>query len=264
MRLTEDERWHWLAVAEELALVALDRMRGPRPERVDTKADPADLVTEVDREIERLVLDRLASLPGHRVIGEEYGATPGDPDDLVWYVDPVDGTTNYAHDLGWSSFSLALADADGLAVGVVGNPYRGELFGAARGLGARRDGVPIRCSDAASLAGQVVLTELSGHRPWPGFAELLDELAARHATMRVMGSTALSLVSTAAGRSAATILGDFHTLDGAAAVLIAREAGAVVCDARGVDSPLPADGRLFVATPAVLGQVSSFWTFVDS
>jgi myo-inositol-1(or 4)-monophosphatase len=254
--LTESESWFWLSVAEELALEAIDRLRGAHPAIIAAKANPADLVTDVDQEIERRVRDRLAGIPGHRVVGEEFGEPAGQPGDLVWYVDPVDGTTNYVHDLGWSSFSLALADDAGLVVGAIGDPYRGEVIGAARGLGARRNGVPIRCSSTETLAGEVVLTELMTHQPWPGLAVMLDGLAERHATMRIMGSSAMSVVSTAVGRSAGTVLGNVGILDCAAAVLIARETGAVVWSVGGGDPPIPTDGPLLVAAPGVQGELS--------
>ena len=255
--LTESESRYWLAVAEELALWAIDRIRGARPTTVATKAHPADLVTDVDREIERHVLALLTPVPGHRVLGEEYGASPGEPGDLLWYVDPVDGTTNYAHDLGWSSFSIALADDGGLVVAAIGDPYRGEVVGAARGLGARRNGQRIRCSPTTSLAGQLVLTELSGHLPWPGMTTLLSGLAGRHATTRIMGSSALSLLATATGRAAATVLGNAGAVDVAAAVLIAREAGAVVRTPSGVDPVIPGGGPLLAAAPGVLAEISA-------
>jgi len=254
--LTECESRYWLAVAEELALWAIDKIRGARPTTVATKAHPADLVTDVDREIERHVLERLTPIPGHRVLGEEYGASDGGPGDLLWYVDPVDGTTNYAHDLGWSSFSIALADDAGLVVAAIGDPYRGEVVGAARGLGARRNGQRTRCSPTTTLTGQLVLTELSGHLPWPGMTTLLSRLAERHATTRIMGSSALSLLATATGRAAATVLGDAGAVDVAAAVLIAREAGAVVRTPEGEDPAIPDGGRLLASAPGVLAEIS--------
>ncbi|HEX4251009.1 MAG TPA: inositol monophosphatase family protein [Pseudonocardia sp.] len=257
--LSERESRYWLAVAEELALWAVDRIRGARPIAVDTKADPADLVTDVDREIERHVLDRLATVPGHRVRGEEYGTSPGEPGDLLWYVDAVDGTSNYAHDLGWSSFSLALADDAGLVVAAIGDPYRGEVTGAARGLGARRNGHPVHCSPAGTLAGQLVLTELSGHRPWPGMATLVEGLADRHATTRIMGSSALSVLAAGTGRAAATVLGHAGAVDVAAAVLIAREAGAVVRTPSGAEPAVPDGGPLLAAAPGVFAELTALY-----
>src|SRR5439155_17885404 len=105
-----------------------------------------------DLDVEKEVRERIsARFPGHRIVGAESGV--GGSGELAWYLDPVDGTTNFAHGLPWSSFSLALADASGALAGVVADPWRGELFSASRGAGARLGGVPIRCAETDSLAG---------------------------------------------------------------------------------------------------------------
>ena len=248
-----------LYTAEILALWALDRMHR-RPAAVEVKTGPADYVTDTDREIETYVRERLAeSFPEHAVLGEEFGgeaaydaAAPSVP---TWFVDPVDGTTNYAHDLPWHSFSLALHDASGPLVAVVADAGRGEILSAARGLGARRDGVPITASTGTDLAGTVVLTELASHAPWPGQLAFLGHMAKREATVRVMGSSALALATVATGRAAAAVLGGaYQTWDVAAGALIAREAGARVfghdgAEAARSDGP-PAAGML-IAAPGV-------------
>ena len=243
-----------LYVAEILALWALDRM-DQRPTAVEVKTGPADYVTDTDRDIETYVRERLAEFfPDHAVLGEEFGgeAAPSAP---TWFVDPVDGTTNYTHDLPWHSFSLALHDASGPLVAVVADAGRGEILSAARGLGARRDGVPITASTTTDLAGTVVLTELASHTPWPGQLAFLGHMAKREATVRVMGSSALALATVATGRAAAAVLGGaYQTWDVAAGALIAQEAGARMfghdgAEASRSDGP-PAAGML-VAAPGV-------------
>ena len=243
-----------LYVAEILALWALDRMH-QRPTAVEVKAGPADYVTDTDRDIETYVRERLAEFfPEHAVLGEEFGgeAAPSAP---TWFVDPVDGTTNYAHDLPWHSFSLALHDAEGPLVAVVADAGRGEILSAARGLGARRDGVPIRASTATDLAGTVVLTELASHTPWPGQLAFLGRMAKREATVRVMGSSALALATVATGRAAAAVLGGaYQTWDVAAGALIAQEAGARMFGHDGAEashSDGPPAGGMLVAAPGV-------------
>ena len=243
-----------LYVAEILALWALDRMR-QRPTAVEVKAGPADYVTDTDRDIETYVRERLAEFfPEHAVLGEEFGgeAAPSTP---TWFVDPVDGTTNYAHDLPWHSFSLALHDASGPLVAVVADAGRGEILSAARGLGARRDGVPITASTTTDLAGTVVLTELASHAPWPGQLALLGHMAKREATVRVMGSSALALATVATGRAAAAVLGGAYQMwDVAAGALIAQEAGARMFGHDGAEasrSDGPPAGGMLVAAPGV-------------
>jgi myo-inositol-1(or 4)-monophosphatase len=249
-----------LYVAEILALSALDRM-SRRPTAIETKAGPADFVTDTDRDIETRVRERIAEFfPEHAVVGEEFGGTAS-PAQPTWFVDPVDGTTNYAHDLPWHSFSLALHDADGPVAAVVADGRGGEILSAARGLGARRDGVPIRASSTTDLAGTVVLTELAAHAPWPGQLAFLERMAERKATVRIMGSSALTLATVATGRVAAAVLGgDYGRWDVAAGALIAQEAGARVFGHDGTEASRsagpPARGVL-IAAPGIAEELHS-------
>ncbi|MGH3488292.1 MAG: inositol monophosphatase family protein [Actinopolymorphaceae bacterium] len=248
------------ATALELADWASRRIRHARPSAVTTKMHDADLVTDTDREIERhvraVIEDRF---PDHAVVGEEFGGEPAKGGGPTWYVDPVDGTTNYASGLPWCSFSLALADGDGPAVGVVADPFRSEVFSAVRGGPATCNGVPVHCRDATDLAGEVVVTEWASFRPWPGMDVLLERLSAQHCTARIMGSSALSLVSVAAGRAAAGVIGEFNPIDVLAAVFIAARAGAVVRAEDGTSTLFPAAGGIAVAAPGVADALWKAW-----
>ena len=235
---------------EELAMALADyavtEMRGRRvlAEERSTKTGPSDWVTVVDVGIEHHVRQELlASFPDHAVVGEEFGGsgdfTAGIP---LWYVDPVDGTTNFVHGLPWSSFSLALADDVGLVLGVVADPHRGEVFSAVRGRGARVDHELVSCARGTDLAGGLVLSELAGTACWPGFTEMVCELSRRECVTRVMGSSALALASVGAGRATGAILAGFDPIDVGAGVLIAREGGAVVRAGRAVSPVLRAGG----------------------
>lgn len=249
-----------LATTLELAQWATRRMAA-RPTSVTTKANAADLVTETDREIERHVRAVLAErFPDHAVVGEEYGGEPAVDGAPTWYLDPVDGTTNYASGLPWCCFSLAMVDADGPALGVVADPFRREVFSAVRGGPALCNGAPIRCREADTLAGEVVVTEWAAYRPWPGMTTLLERLAADLCTTRIMGSSALSLVSVAAGRAAAGVIGEFNPIDLMAAVFIAAQAGADVRGQDGEPTLFPASGGILVAAPGVTERVWRAWT----
>ncbi|MFD2080360.1 myo-inositol-1(or 4)-monophosphatase/deoxyribonuclease-2 [Actinopolymorpha cephalotaxi] len=253
-----------LSTALELADWAAGRIRA-RPTSVTTKANAADLVTETDREIERRVRSVVAErFPSYALVGEEYGGRPADDGAPTWYLDPVDGTTNYASGLPWCSFSLALADADGPALGVVADPFRGEVFSAVRGGSALCNGDPIRCADATGLAGEVVVTEWAAYRPWPGMTDMLDRLAGQLCTTRIMGSSALSLVSVAAGRAAAGVIGAFNPIDLLAAVFVAGQAGADVRGEDGKRTLFPESGGIMVAAPGVADQVWQSWTGVTA
>jgi fructose-1,6-bisphosphatase/inositol monophosphatase family enzyme len=218
------------ALVDELARWAIDRIPArPRRDEVSTKSSDSDWVTETDFAVERHVREAVRErFPNDRIVGEEFGATDGDDTSATWYVDPVDGTTNYVHGLPWSSFSCAVVDEQGAAVGAVADPYRREVLSAVRGRGARRDGEAIRCADAATLAGGIFLTELTMQWVWNGLPRVMERLSAAGCVTRIMGSNALSLASVGAGRALATLISEFGPLDCQAGTLIAAEAGASV------------------------------------
>ncbi|KAB8195777.1 inositol monophosphatase [Nonomuraea phyllanthi] len=260
----------WESLAVELAGWACSRMRAGYAE-AKIKNHQADWVTAADLEIEQEVRRRVAeTFPHHRVVGEEYGDTGSGA--VTWYVDPVDGTTNFVHGLGWSSFSLAAADERGAAAGVVADPWRGEIFSATRDGGAQiftgvrdggadPDGQATTCSAAESPSGGLVCTELRGGQVWPGLTAMMETLAEQHCGTRIMGSTALSLASVAAGRCVATVTDAYNTWDVLAGALIARESGAVVLGRTGepwLEGDLPADG-LVAGAPGVARTVWKAW-----
>ena len=254
--------------AFELAQRATTLVADPegRPDR-SLKDGVADWVTSTDLAVERLVRAVLGQrFPDDAIVGEELENAPFAAGHPVWYVDPVDGTTNFANGLRWCSFSLALADGAGMAVGMVADVWHAEIFSAARGQGARchygagpalgrgtapgegpvgrSEGpvgwreVPTHCRRDTSLAGGVVLTELAGTVPWEGMTGLLEELGRQWCATRLLGSSALCLASVGAGRASAAVLGRANPIDVAAGALIAHESGAVVHVAPHVDRVL--------------------------
>ncbi|MDH6220390.1 inositol monophosphatase family protein [Streptomyces pseudovenezuelae] len=248
-----------LRVAVELAEWASETIRGGKGGAggpVRQKASPADIVTDTDEAVEthvRSVLRR--EYPEWGIDGEEYGAQEGASGAPHWVIDPVDGTTNYAHGIGWCSFSLGLAEQDGSPLlGVVADPWRREVFTAVRGGGAHLNGVPIHAAGHTTLTGHVFMTEWAAHAHWAGLDTLLAQLSARHCTARVMGSTALSLAQVAAGRATAAAIGEFHPVDGLPALLIATEAGAVAIP------QLPAyDEPLLLVAPGAAEEALELW-----
>jgi myo-inositol-1(or 4)-monophosphatase len=254
------ELGRWAAV--RMRQDVLRRANGAARDHDRTKDNAADLVTGTDEAIERQVRRRLAEeFPRHGVVGEEFGVTDAAPGEPAWVVDPVDGTTNFAHGLGWSAFSIGLVDEAGPVLGVVVDPWRDELFSAVRGQGAQCNGRAIGLTHPpdGGLAGSLVLTEWAGHVPWPGMSSVLAQLQGRHCTVRVMGSTALSLVQVAAGRAAAALIGAYHAIDALPAALIGIEAGALAPALTGGAS-LPVDGGpLLLAVPAVAVELVEIW-----
>ncbi|WP_083403697.1 inositol monophosphatase family protein [Curtobacterium sp. MCBA15_001] len=228
---------------------------------VTTKAHPADLVTDVDRLVEQHVRGRVrAAFPTHGFTGEEYGDAPGDRH--RWYLDPVDGTTNLANGIPWTSMSLCLTRNGRPVVGVVADPWRGEVMEARRGRGATVRDRALRLDDVPRpLAGAVVGTELDGHLPWPGFGAFLDALASRSCTLRVQGSGTLTIAQVAAGRGIGGCVSAFNPVDHGAAVLLVHEAGGVVLTEAGPVSGFPELGAPFlVAHPGAADELHDVWT----
>lgn len=247
-----------LGVALEAARIAIELTRSTPVGVPETKRHAADHVTETDRSTERAVRALIGErLPGHVVVGEEYGGTAGDGP--TWYCDPVDGTTNLTAGLPWTSFSLAMAIGPTPWIGVVADPWRGEILHAVRGRGAFVDGRPTARLDGGALTGGVVLTEWAGYRPWPGMQDLLAALSDRLCTTRVMGSSTLTLAHIAAGRCVGAVVGAFHPEDHLAAALLGDEAGAVVLDESGTRSTFPTAGGMLVARPAVADELFALW-----
>lgn len=245
-------------VALALAAEAIRMQRSAGDLTVETKLHAADLVTEVDRGIERLVREVLAAeFEGHAVVGEEYGGEPGAGP--TWYCDPVDGTTNFANHLPWSSFSLCLVCDGRPVVGVVADPWRHETYDAVAGAGARLNGVPVTRPRPSALTGGVVGTEWASYRPWPGMHALLQSLADRHCTTRVMGSSTLTLAQVAVGRTVGAVIGEFHPEDHLAAALLCQEAGMVVRDQSGNPDPFPRRGGIMAARPEVADELFALW-----
>jgi len=260
------------AVAIELACWAADRIARTPASGVTTKTHHADPVTALDREIETAVRARIiAEFAGHRLRGEEFGDTGPATAEYTWYCDPIDGTTNYANGISWCSFSVTCFDRQGPLVGVVSDPFRRELYVGRRGDGSevrvlddeRRpvpgQVLPLAAHPGTTLAGTVVTTEWSTHQPWPGMGQTIATLAARGCTVRVMGSSALSLIQAAAGRAAGCIIGTYSPMDGSAAALIAHEAGMIVFDDQGRRTLHPDGGGILIAAPGVAEQLLSAW-----
>ncbi|MET1004856.1 MAG: inositol monophosphatase [Propionibacteriaceae bacterium] len=249
-----------LDVARECADVAIRITRETPLGDIDTKAHAADVVTQVDTAVERAVRAIIGErLPDHVVVGEEYGGEAGAGP--TWYCDPVDGTTNLAAGLPWTSFSLSLAVGADPLVGVVADPWRSEVLHAVAGGGAFLNDAPATSPPHRNaLSGGVVLTEWAAHRPWPGMLEFLSLLSERFCTTRVMGSSTLTLAHLGAGRCSGAVVGEFHPEDHLAASLICAEAGLTVWDESGTTRLFPSTGGIMVARPAVAAELFELWS----
>lgn len=195
----------------------------------ETKSSTADVVTEIDTWAETAVVERiLAARPSDGLLGEEGASTPGTTG-VLWTIDPIDGTTNLLYDLPGFNVSIGVS-LDGQPIaGAVYDPVRAELFSAARGAGATRNGVAISPSGSTNLATSLVGT---------GFSYNSDQRREQATSLRTilpavrdirrLGAAALDLCSVACGRLDAYFERSLSPWDFAAGALIAEEAGAMV------------------------------------
>jgi myo-inositol-1(or 4)-monophosphatase len=198
------------------------------------KKGPIDLVTEADLEGERLFRALIAErFPDHEVLGEE-SPSAGRPRSARcrWIIDPLDGTTNFAHGLALFCVSIALEVEGRIELGVVFDPSAGELFTAERGMGARLNGRELRVSDTSELIDGLLCTGFpySIRERRASQVDVFSGLLGRARAVRRLGSAALDLCYVAAGRFDGFWEEQLHPWDIAAGALIVDEAGGRVTD----------------------------------
>lgn len=223
-----------LEVASRAARRAGELIRGHRPDRVEAKG-PIDLVTEVDRAAEAIIIDAISgAFPADAVLAEEGGSTGGSGRRL-WLVDPLDGTTNFVHGVERVAVSVALVDGGETVLGVVFDAFQGRLHVALRGGGASTDGHAIRVSTTPDLSSSLVATGFPyDRRERPGFyLAFVEAFMRRTHGIRRFGSAALDLVDVAAGRFDAFWEFGLKPWDTAAGALLVEEAGGRVTDGEG-------------------------------
>jgi myo-inositol-1(or 4)-monophosphatase len=236
--------WEWVPRASAIAREAGARLREFFSHGVATeyKGD-VDIVTVADRTAEKLIRERLAeAFPEHGIYGEE-GTRDRLEGEFRWYVDPLDGTTNFAHGLPQFCVSLGLErrpegiapDKDGtLVAAVVYDPLRDELFAAERGRGARLNGRPIHVSRTPELAESLVATGFPSRKRHDNpNIHFYQEFTLRSHGVRRAGSAALDLAYVAAGRLDTFWEFNLNPWDTAAGILLVEEAGGRVTDFSG-------------------------------
>jgi myo-inositol-1(or 4)-monophosphatase len=201
--------------------------------RVEYKGD-ADLVTIADRNSEILIRERIKkNWPTHDVLGEEQGLVDTGSD-YRWYVDPLDGTTNFAHGFPIFCVSMALEHKGKRIAGVVYDPTRNELFAAEQGSGAYLNQQRIQVSKTSTLAECLVATGFPSHKRHKNpNIYFYHQITLRTHGVRRAGSAALDLCCVASGRFDGFWEFNLNPWDTAAGVLIVEEAGGKVTDFRG-------------------------------
>ncbi|MBM3319269.1 MAG: inositol monophosphatase [Candidatus Eisenbacteria bacterium] len=219
------------SAAREAGALLLRRFRGAGGDRVRFKG-AKDLVTEADEEAERLLRARIGSrFPSDRIVAEEGGGR-AEGAEAVWYVDPLDGTTNFVHRFPLFSVSVAREERGELAVGVVHVPVLEETFVAEKGGGAFLNGERIRVSGVREPIEALVATGFACVRSnrIPNGVPVFDRVVHEVQGVRRGGSAAIDLAYTAAGRFDGFWEMNLNAWDIAAGILLVREAGGVVTD----------------------------------
>jgi myo-inositol-1(or 4)-monophosphatase len=226
---------NFLATATEIAREAGALLNSlfDRPHEISYKR-PMDIVTEADRRSEALITSRLRrAFPDHDIVAEEGGGHKSNSE-YCWYVDPLDGTTNFAHKFPVFCVSLGLAYCNEVIAGVIFNPIHGEFYTAERGAGAFVNGKRLAVSKIENLADGLVAT---GFPPYLQDHELNIQYYSRFTQLchgvRRAGSAALDLCSVAAGQFEGFWELKLNPWDKAAGVLIVTEAGGHVSDLTG-------------------------------
>jgi myo-inositol-1(or 4)-monophosphatase len=244
-----------LSIAREAGALLLERLAMPR--EIAEKSRRADIVTDADRASEALIVARLrAEFPQATIFAEESGMHAGTSDER-WIIDPLDGTTNFAHGYPLFCISIAYERAGELIAGVVYAPAMNECFAAERGAGASLNGNAMRVSAIDRVADAMVCT---GFHPADFERNAAYFRAASHRAQAVRrdGAAALDLAYAACGRFDGFWEFDLHAWDVAAGTLLVREAGGTVTQIDGnaarLDAPsiLASNGRIHAELVEVL------------
>jgi myo-inositol-1(or 4)-monophosphatase len=217
-------------------------------------AGTVDVVTDADRASEKLIVESLrASFPNYGIVGEE-GSRSQTSGEFLWYVDPLDGTTNFAHGFPIFCVSLGLARNAEVIAGVIFDPTRNELFAAERGKGATLNGRPVHVSRIATLGESLLSTGFpSKKRHENPNIYFYHQLTLKSHGIRRPGSAALDLACVASGRYDAFWEFNLNAWDTAAGALLVEEAGGKITYIDGSKFDV-AESREVLATNGLIHQ----------
>ena len=240
------------AIAREAGQLALRVRAAPETLGIALKG-PQDFVTEADRAVERLIRARLeAAFPEDAIIGEEYaptGAVTENP--VIWAIDPIDGTANFAagrHD--WC-VSIGAIVAGRPEIGVIHHPALDDLYAARRGRGATRNGTPIAVRDVPSLADATLCLEYSVGTPIDRYLGMLEPLLRAGGEYRRNGSAAISLAQIAAGTLDGFVEITLNVYDVLAGIVLIQEAGGWTNDFLAAPAALTEGNVMIASVPGI-------------
>lgn len=216
------------AIAREGGQLARRRFAA-RDELKTSRKGVQDLVSEADRQVEALIIERLRQLfPEDGVLGEESGAQGSR--ERLWVVDPIDGTNNFLRGIPYWSVSVAYVRDGNAEIGVIYDPMAEELFAACRGAGVARNGEVVSASGSDDLSKSVLGFAYSRAHPPERYGQAVRQLLSASGEYRRMGSAALMMAHVADGRLDGFYSSRLNSWDVLAGVVLAREAGAWVSD----------------------------------
>jgi len=246
----------FLDIATEASLAAgvvLQDYLGKLEDAITEKGRPGDLVTAADKASEQVILEVLRRhFPQHSILAEESGKLGNQDNEFLWAIDPLDGTTNYAHQYPCFAVSIGLMIQGVPKVGVIYDPFRDELFRAAAGLGATRNRRPIQVSQTAELGKSLLVSGFAYDRretPDNNYAEFCH---LTHLTQGVRrdGAAALDLAYVACGRVDGYWERGIAPWDVVAGIILVQEAGGNVTAYDG--TPIKIESGRILATNGYL------------
>ncbi|XP_059200808.1 inositol monophosphatase 1-like [Centropristis striata] len=245
--------------ASEVVLTAFQQQKD-----VKLKSSPADLVTETDQRVEKILIAAIRNrYPEHRFIGEESVAA-GERVELTdhptWIIDPIDGTVNFVHRFPFVAISIAFAVNKQTEFGIVYSCVEDKLFSAQRGRGAFLNGAPLHASGQEDVSRCVVVTEIGAERDDLALSTLTSNifrlLKLPVHGVRALGTAAVDMCQVAAGGADAYYHIGMHCWDIAAAAIIVKEAGGVVMDTDGSEFDMMSRRVIAASSDAVANRIA--------
>jgi myo-inositol-1(or 4)-monophosphatase len=215
---------------------------------------PGDFVTAADRRSEKILVEELSKArPGYGFVLEESGRIEATDKTHVWYIDPLDGTTNFLHGLPIFAISIALAREGKIVAGLVHNPATGDTYAAEKGQGAYLNNRRLRVAARRNISECLIgcgIPHIGKSKEHPRFQADLKAVMARAGNLRRLGSAALDLCFVASGSYDGFWERDLKPWDIAAGIIIIREGGGFVTDTEGGEEML-AKGSICAGNEAI-------------